>query len=173
MNNLQLRDAREVDRKAIQAVTLSAYEQYALPLNGMWELYRANILSTLADVKPAAQIVAETNDGIVATVLLYPAGTQFHTPDGTSMTLLLPEIRLLAVTPRARGQGIATALVQECIHRARQSGAAAITLHTTDMMDVAMRMYERMGFVHESEFDFVPAPGYVAKGFRLDLNVLR
>jgi predicted N-acetyltransferase YhbS len=170
MNNLQLRDARDADRDTIESVTLSAYEQYAPQMNGMWEFYRANILETLANVQPAEQIVAETNDGIVGTVLLYPAGTQFHGSDGTSITLALPEIRLLAVAPSARGQRIATALMQECLHRARQSGVAAITLHTTDMMNVAMQMYERMGFVRVPTLDFTPAPGHVVKGFQLDLK---
>jgi GNAT superfamily N-acetyltransferase len=173
MNNLRLRDAREADRDAVQSVTLSAYEQYASQMNGMWEFYRANTLSTLADVKPAEQVVAETKDGIVGTVLLYPAGTGFRGPDGMPVTLALPEIRLLAVTPSARGQGIATALMRECVRRARQSGAVAITLHTTDMMNIAMRMYERMAFVHVPALDLIPAPGRVFKGFRLDLNEVR
>jgi GNAT superfamily N-acetyltransferase len=171
VNNLELRDARETDRHAIQSVTLAAYEQYASQMNGIWELYRTNILETLANVKPAEQIVAETKDGIVGTVLLYPAGTQLHAPDGTSVTLPLPEIRLLAVIPSARGRGIGQALMQECLRRARQSGATAITLHTTDMMNVAMRMYERIGFVRAPALDFTPAPGRVVKGYRYDLYV--
>jgi GNAT superfamily N-acetyltransferase len=170
MNNFQLRDAREADRDSIQLVTLAAYEQYAPVMDGMWQFYRANILTTLADVKPAEQIVAETENGIVGTVLLYPAGTRFHVPDGTSISLALPEIRLLAVSPSAREQGIAKALMQECVRRARQSGATALTLHTTDMMQIAMRMYEGMGFVHDPALDFSPGADYLVKGYRLDLN---
>ena len=119
MDNLRLRDARHTDRDAIQAVTLAAYEQYVPLMNEAWEFYRANILTTLADVKPAEQIVAETENGIVGSVLLYPAGFKFHAPDGRQVSLELPEIRLLAVTPSARGQGIATALMQESVRRAR------------------------------------------------------
>jgi GNAT superfamily N-acetyltransferase len=173
MNNLQIRDARETDRDTIQSVTLSAYEQYAPQMNGMWKFYQENIVATLANVKPAEQIVAETKDGIVGTVLLFPAGTQVHAPDGTSITLPLPEIRLLAVAPSARGQGIAKALMQECLRRARQAGVDAITLHTTDMMNVAMQMYERMGFVRVPALDFTPAPGNVVKGYRFDLNNMK
>ena len=58
MNNLEIRDARDSDRDTIRSVTLSAYEQYAPLMNGLWEFYRANILATLADVNPAEQIVA-------------------------------------------------------------------------------------------------------------------
>jgi hypothetical protein len=39
------------------------------------------------------------------------------------------------------------------------------------MMDVAMRMYERVGFVREPATDFSQAEGVVIKGYRLDLPV--
>jgi GNAT superfamily N-acetyltransferase len=171
MKNIKMRDAHNTDRDIIQSVTLSAYEQYAAVMGEMWKFYRENILATLADVKPTEQIVAETQDGIVGTVLLYPTGTQVHAPDGTSVTMQLPEIRLLAVAPQARGQGIGQALVQECLRRARQSGATAITLHTTEMMSVAMKMYEQMGFVHNPSMDFSPAPGRIVKGYRFDFDI--
>jgi len=169
MDQIKLRDAREADRDAIQAVTLAAYEQYAASMLDNWKYYRQNILATLADITPAAQIVAENGNSIVGSVLFYPAGTQFHAPDGSSRTLALPEIRLLAVAPQARGQGIGAMLVQECIRRARHSGVAAITLHTSDMMSVAMRMYERLGFVRNPATDFSPGGGVVIKGYRFDL----
>ena len=170
MPDLLIRAARDSDRAAIQEVTLSAYQEYASLMPAHWEDYRQGILATLADVKPAEQIVAEQDGAVMGTVLLYPAGTVFTTPDGTSVTLAWPEVRLLAVTPAARGQGIGAALIRGCIQRARQSGAAALTLHTTDIMRVAMSMNERMGFVRAPELDFHPVPGITVKGYRLDLK---
>ena len=61
-------------------------------------------------------------------------------------------------------------LMQACIHRARAAGADALTLHTTPMMAVAMRLYARLGFVHVRELDFEPAPGLTVRGFRLTLE---
>ena len=170
MNNAQIRDARDSDREIIKAVTLSAYEQYAHVMGENWIFYRENILATLSDVKPAEQIVAETERGIVGTVLLYPGGTRVQGPEGALINREVPEARLLAVLPTARGQGIGLALMQECIRRARRSGAGALGLHTTDMMNVAMRMYEGMGFVHVPALDFHPAEGIVVKGYRIDLS---
>ena len=169
MNNLKIRKADGADREIIQSVTLSAYEQYAHVMGENWKFYQKNILDTLADIKPAEQIVAETDRGIVGTVLLYPAG-KLQGPDGTPISLEVPEVRLLAVAPTARGQGVGVALMQECIRRARQAGASALGLHTTDMMNVAMRMYEAMGFVHVPALDFHPAEGIVVKGYRIDLS---
>ncbi len=169
MPRLHLRDARPSDRDTILAVTLAAYQQYASLMAANWEGYRRNILATLADAKPAEQIVAEQDGRVVGAVLLYPPGTVFSSAKGVQVTSPWPEVRLLAVIPGARGQGIGGALMHECVRRAREAGAAALTLHTTDIMQVAMRMYERMGFVRAPELDFHPAPDVTVKGYRLDL----
>jgi len=63
--------------------------------------------------------------------------------------------------------------MQECIRRARQSGAPMLTLHTTDIMQTAMRMYEQMGFVRAPDLDFHPAPNIIVKGYRLPLDAAR
>jgi GNAT superfamily N-acetyltransferase len=170
MSNLKIRDAREADREAIQSVTLSAYEQYAPIMKELWKYYRQNILDTLADSKPAEQLVAETDYGIVGTILLYPSGTQLPGPDGKPINLEVPEVRLLAVAPTERGKGIGVALMQECMRRARRSGASSLGLHTTDMMGVAMRMYEHMGFVRVPALDFRPGEGVIVKGYRITLD---
>lgn len=165
-----LRAATVADRDAIQEVTFSAYEEYAAVMQPLhWQFYRQSIRATLADVRPAEQIVAEQEAKIVGTVLLYPAAAAFSTPDGASVTLTWPEIRLLAVAPEARGRGIGQALVRDCMRRAREAGATAITLHTTDMMAAAMRMYEKMGFVRVPELDHQPVPEVLIKGYRFEL----
>ena len=166
MTELTMRDARPEERAAIEDVTISAYQEYAPIMQERWEIYRHSILGTLADVRPAEQIVAERDGAIVGTVLLFPAGTAFKAPGGADVSLAAPEIRLLAVAPAARGLGVGAALVNECMRRARQAGLPAITLHTTDMMQVAMSLYERMGFVRAPELDFSPAPEFVIKGYR-------
>jgi GNAT superfamily N-acetyltransferase len=169
MADLYIRDAHHGDGEAIRAVTLSAYEQYAGMIPELWEEYRHGILGALDDTKPAERIVAEQASAIVGSVILYPTGTVFSVAPATQVTLQTPEIRLLAVAPIARGHGVGAALVEECILRARRSGAASVTLHTTNLMTTAMRMYEQMGFVRAPELDFHPTPEFLVKGYRLDL----
>jgi GNAT superfamily N-acetyltransferase len=166
MTGLHMRDARADDQNAIRDVTVQAYQEYAAVMPEHWKDYLQGILATLANVKPAEQIVAEQDDAIVGAVLLFPAGTILTTPDGAAVTRTWPEVRLLAVLPARRGHGVGSALVRECMRRARRSGAAALTLHTTDMMQAAMRMYERIGFVRAPELDFYPAPEITVKGYR-------
>ena len=171
-HNLRIRDARDGDRDAIRDVTLSAYEEYsALMSPEHWEAYRRDMLAALNEEGPAERIVAEQDGAIEGSVLLYPAGAVVRAPDGGTLRRGQPEVRLLAVAPAARGRGIGRALIEECACRARRSGARLLTLHTTDMMRVAVRMYERMGFVRAPELDYRPAPGVVVKGYALNLDV--
>lgn len=168
---LCIRDAKEGDREAIREVTLAAFQEYAPQMPAHWEGYRQGMLATLASVAPAEQIVAEREGVIGGSVLLYPAGAVFSPPNRPPMTLAWPEMRLLAVAPAARGAGIGAALVRECIRRARRSGSQALTLHTSDVMQVAMRMYERMGFVRDPELDFRLSEAVTVKGYRFNLDV--
>ena len=169
MSGVTVRVAGPADRDAIQAVTLSAYQEYAPSIPAHWEGYRQNIIATLAAAAPGTQIVALDDDRVVGAVLLYPSGAPIENPGGTSATLSWREVRLLAVAPSSRGRGVGAALMNECIHRARTAGAAALTLHTTDLMQAAMRLYERLGFERAHDLDLEPAPGLIAKGYRLDL----
>ncbi|HUG37032.1 MAG TPA: GNAT family N-acetyltransferase, partial [Candidatus Limnocylindrales bacterium] len=166
MSALAIRDARRADRDRIEAVTLAAYEQYAAVLRPpYWDAYRENIVRTLAAAPLSVPIVAEEDGALVASVLLYPAGTVMTPPGGASTELGTPEVRLLAVAPSARGRGVGETLMRECIDRTRRAGAAALTLHTTDMMDAAIRLYTRVGFQRAPELDFQPVPDLLVKGF--------
>jgi GNAT superfamily N-acetyltransferase len=165
-----VRDARPGDRDAILAVTLAAYQEYAERMPVHWEAYRRDILTTLTHTGSAEQIVAEEDEMLVGAVLLYPAGTAGGALESTPSWGAWPEVRLLAVAPSARGRGIGATLMQECVRRARRAGATALTLHTTDMMAAAVRLYRRMGFVRAPDLDFRPVPEVTINGYRLDIG---
>ncbi len=164
---LQIRSARPDERDAIRAVTLAAYEQYATRMSH-WEMYRRHLLATLDQEGPEARIVAEQDGVIVGSVLLYPGEANVYTTETANAGW--PEVRLLAVAPEARGQGVGRALLDECIRRARLAGATLLGLHTEDLMEVALGMYKRRGFVRVPQFDFSPADGVLVKAYCLRLD---
>ena len=167
--SLAVRDARDDEREVIRDVTLAAYEEYAAILPPpFWEAYRRHLLATFDEEGPVERIVAERNGTIIGSVLLFPPLAKAY--GGTIASAGWPEVRLLAVMPVVRGQGVGTALMDECERRARRVGATMLGLHTMEMMQVAVGMYERRGFERVPELDFCPAQGVLVKGYCYNLT---
>ena len=83
--------------------------------------------------------IAERDSAIVGAVLLVKESDD------------IAKLRLLYVEPAARGLGIGSRLVGECIRFARQARYRKITLWTNDVLVSARRIYQAAGFCLVSE----------------------
>jgi len=157
------------DRSVIVRLTRAAYAEYAgIMAPSAWAALEQAIESSLANDTDVTRLVAELDGAIVGSAALYAPDTAAY--GSLASATPWPEVRLVAVAPSARGRGIARALVDECIRRARTSGAAALGLHTSRSMRAAMRLYERLGFVRDPEHDFHPPGAELVEGYLLRLD---
>ena len=85
---------------------------------------------------------------------------------GEPMKSDLAFLSLLTVAESQRGKGIGKLLTDACIQMARDEKQRQIIIHTTKAMQVAWRMYEKMGFKRSEDLDFLQEELPVF-GFRL------
>ncbi len=162
-----IRKALESELPFIRDQRVLSYEEHAAKIpEGHWEALKQGITSNV-DSQPGIELlVAVVDNEILGSVALFPAKIEAY--EGYVEAVDYPEIRMLAVSPAARGKGVATALISECIKLSKGKGHHSVGLHTGEFMDKAMRLYERIGFERLPQYDFEPADdGIVVKAYRL------
>jgi len=136
------------DFAAIAALNVAAYEQFAPHLKeGAWIVMQQNLSNISERARSAEFFVCREAGTVVGSVAYCPAGRgdpSVFQPDMAS-------VLLLAVHPEHCGKGLARKLTEACIARARQDGAAAIGLFTSELMVPAQHLYRDLGFQLESE----------------------
>jgi GNAT superfamily N-acetyltransferase len=77
--------------------------------------------------------------------------------------------RLLTVDPVYRGHGIGKLLTYECIRKTKEKNLGQLIIHTTLAMQIAWKMYEKVGFTRSEDLDFMQG-NLPVFGFRLTLS---
>lgn len=160
---MRLRDFERPDTQRINELAVIAFEQFEDAYTD-WPVFRSKI-SMMSGLDGTGEIiVAERGAEIVGAVAYIGPGKE----KASFFRAEWPVMRMLVVAPEARGQGVGRALAEECLARARRDGADCFALHTSELMHVALPMYQRMGFRR-----IAPAPdihGVNYSVYRKDLN---
>ncbi len=159
-----IREARPDEHDEIARITLDAYALvFDTPQLGD---YGDELSNVGGRARHATVLVAEAGGRVVGAVT--------YVDDAESPVAEWPDpdaagFRMLAVEPAFQGSGAGRALTHACIARARDTGKAAVILHTTKYMQRARGMYERLGFVRYPAID-ICYDGVDVLGYRLDLH---
>ncbi|WP_082096331.1 GNAT family N-acetyltransferase [Demequina flava] len=112
----------------------------------------------LKDAKARAEVaellmMTDGSDGsgaVIGTITVVPPGSELAEL-GTDDAY---ELRMLAVSPLERGRGIGAELTKAAMERVKEHGGKSIVLSTMESMNIAHRLYERMGFERRPDLDW-------------------
>lgn len=138
------------DLQQCKEVGLLSYSEYAEVLdNENWNklnqiLNNNNAIKTLID--KSTLFLCEIDKEVAGVIYFFSSGnpTDLYPSD-------VCYIRSLGVIPKYRGLGIGKKLTDMCIEHAKISDEKTIALHTSEFMDIARNMYEKMGFKKQKE----------------------
>jgi ribosomal protein S18 acetylase RimI-like enzyme len=161
VSKILVRDAAPAEIDKIEELVKAAYLEFRPQFTEkVWQAWMDNVSQTVR--APAGLLIVAVAGGVIEGVIkFYPEASQSgmgHWPPGVGA------IRILAVSPAARGRGYGTLLAAECLGRARERRISTIFLFTGEFMHAARHIYEKLGFQRAPEFD--PHPGPIA--YRLD-----
>jgi ribosomal protein S18 acetylase RimI-like enzyme len=144
-NNFSYRIGTINDLDQLQDLSIIANGQFQIALTpDNWEIFNGNLQDKQKFIdllKIANCFVCIENDKIIGVAYIILSGNP---------TVLFKSdwayIRMVAVNPKNRGQGIAKRLTEMCIDFAKQNNEKTIALHTSEFMDAARHIYESLGF---------------------------
>ena len=164
---LEVREARAEEYAEAGRVTADAYREYFEPADP-----DRPYLQRIGDIDGRADrttILVALEDGrILGSLTLELEGRVGDWDGDPPLRTGEAHIRMLGVAPDTRSRGVGTALMRRAEDRARAAGKTFITLNTTERMQVAQRMYERLGYVRGR--DHVFPDGFVLLSYRKELS---
>jgi ribosomal protein S18 acetylase RimI-like enzyme len=163
---IEIRPVRPGEHDEAGRVTALAYREFVPPDGSSdWDQYLA-FMADIAQRAVRTTVLVAVEDGrILGSVTLELDGRT--EPDDPPLASDQAHIRMLGVDPAARRRGVARALMDASIERARAAGKTRLTLHTTASMTIAQGMYDRMGFRRAP--DIVFPDGFTLLGYERDL----
>jgi GNAT superfamily N-acetyltransferase len=163
---VEIRLARVDELEAVGDLTADAY----LADRSVREEYLPELRDAKARAAAGDLLVAlrEETSELVGTASLFTWKAGPRWAEGASEGDAV--IRMLAVTPGARREGLGRALTLECVRRAREAGCRRLILLTGVSMTAARALYAGLGFRRDPQGDAEPLPGVHLVAYWLPLD---
>jgi ribosomal protein S18 acetylase RimI-like enzyme len=148
---LTVRPVRPEEHDAVAELTAQVYvgEGFSNPE------YEPALRSVASRVASATVLVASLGADLVGAVTVASRGGEWAEQSAPGEAV----IRMLVVSPSARGQGVGEALVRACLEQARADGCTLVRLSSQPDMQAAHRLYARLGFARTPSYDWSPIAG--------------
>lgn len=112
-------------------------------------------------------LIAISSSGKIGGGVVYFGDMKYYGSGGTATREKNASgFRLLAVDTATRGKGVGRLLTKACIQMAKDEKQNQMIIHSTKAMQIAWKMYEKMGFKRSKDLDFMQEELPVF-GFRL------
>jgi ribosomal protein S18 acetylase RimI-like enzyme len=163
---IEIREATRHEFADAGHVTADAYREFVGEGDDAWHEY----LDHIADVEGRADrttILVAMEEGRILGSATLELFDRVEPEDDPTLHPDEAHVRMVGVDPGARRRGIARGLFDRCFEIARANGKTFVTLHTTERMATAQRMYEAMGFLRLD--DRVFPDGFVLLTYRIEL----
>lgn len=170
--NFIVRNAHSSEFEAIGELMVKVYSQLdGFPSAKDQPRYYEMLVNIGALTKqPATELlVAISQNGKIGGSVVYFSDMKYYGSGGTAtLEQNASGFRLLAVDQSLRGRGLGKFLSMECIRKAKKDDNKQLIIHSTEFMQIAWKMYERLGFERSEDLDFMQQQ-LPAFGFRLAL----
>jgi ribosomal protein S18 acetylase RimI-like enzyme len=155
------------DKAELLELSLASYGPYATLLNAE---HANKLISLIKDEERMASLIQHSKS-FVCIHQNKIVGMAFIVLHGHPWDVFKAEwayIRMLGVHPDYQGKGIAKKLTQMCITFAKENHEKTLALHTSEFMDAARHIYEKLGFRRYQEIE--PRYGKKYWLYLLDIN---
>ncbi|MCM3601183.1 GNAT family N-acetyltransferase [Robertmurraya korlensis] len=161
-------ELQEEDKEIACRVLIESYQQYEKEYSDplIWQEYLANIETSFDNPHVDKILVAKSRKEVLGTLQLFQSSEKAY--GKPELEIFSPIIRLLGVHPKARGRGVARALLQSSIKYAKEQRFHHLYLHSSDKMYKAIQLYEWLGFKRDLSKEFFNHD-ILVKCYRLDL----
>ncbi|EPJ53967.1 MAG: hypothetical protein OFPI_08350 [Osedax symbiont Rs2] len=157
-----IRRYRENDKEQLNQLAALAFEQYSHHYSD-WPEFSKKVAQMSSLTEHSEILIAAQGSKILGAVA-------YNGPDQPKAEFFKSEwavIRMLVVNPACRGLGIGRRLTEKCLAHARLDAVQVIALHTSAIMEVALPMYQGMGFEYYAQAPDIHGVRYAIYTHRL------